>query len=158
VPKLDKNNVYTAQLANGSRIIAVPGDNEGDSIRGISNVRLIIVDEAARVSAGLISALRPMLAVNKDGALIMLSTPAGRRGKFFEYWTSGDPAWERVRVDASMCPRITAEFLESERKELGDSVFRQEYHLEFLDDTAAAFPSTLIDAMFDDTLTPLWAQ
>ena len=37
-----------------------------------------------------------MLAVS-GGALIMLSTPAGRRGVFFEEWTEG-VGWDRYEV------------------------------------------------------------
>src|SRR5215210_4196992 len=72
------------QLANGSRIEALPGSEK--TIRGFSGVDLLVLDEAARVEDGLYFAVRPMLAVS-GGALIMISTPAGRRGVFFEEWT-----------------------------------------------------------------------
>ena len=62
------------------------------------------MDEAARVDDGLYYATRPMLAVS-GGALIMLSSPAGRRGVFFEEWTEG-AGWDRYEVPAEECPRI----------------------------------------------------
>ncbi len=49
-------------LANGSRIVALPGKEE--TIRGFSGVTRLIVDEAARVPDALYYAVRPMLAVS----------------------------------------------------------------------------------------------
>jgi hypothetical protein len=95
------------ELENGSRIITLPGTEK--TIRGFSGVSLLIVDEAARVEDELYFALRPMLAVS-GGTLIMLSTPYGQRGIFDEEWTHGS-GWERYRVPASECPRISPEFL-----------------------------------------------
>jgi phage terminase large subunit-like protein len=69
------------ELENGSRIVTLPGSEK--TIRGFSGAALLLVDEAARVDDGLYFAVRPMLAVS-GGALIMLSTPAGKRGVFFE--------------------------------------------------------------------------
>jgi hypothetical protein len=74
------------ELANGSRVEALPGTEK--TIRGFSGVDLLIVEEAARVDDGLYYAIRPMLAVS-GGRLVMLSTPAGRRGTFT---TSGQRA------------------------------------------------------------------
>jgi len=74
------------ELANGSRILTLPGTEK--TTRGFSGVSLLVVDEAARVEDGLYFALRPMVAVS-GGSLLMLSTPAGRRGAFYEEWLSG---------------------------------------------------------------------
>jgi hypothetical protein len=48
---------------------------------GFSGVDLLLVDEASRADDHLYFAARSMLAVS-GGALMMLSTPAGRRGVF----------------------------------------------------------------------------
>ena len=74
------------ELINGSRIEALPGTEK--TIRGFSGVDLLIVDEAARVADELYYAVRPMLAVS-GGRLMMLSTPFGKRGVFYEEWTGG---------------------------------------------------------------------
>src|SRR3712207_3290365 len=68
------------ELENGSRIVTLPGSEK--TIRGFSGTSLLILDEASRVADELYFAVRPMLAVS-GGALMMLSTPAGRRGIFF---------------------------------------------------------------------------
>src|ERR687896_2089859 len=74
------------ELENDSRIVTLPGTEK--TIRGFSGAALLIVDEAARVDDELYFAVRPMLAVS-GGALLMLTTPYGKRGAFFEEWTSG---------------------------------------------------------------------
>jgi hypothetical protein len=103
----------------------------------------------------ILAAVRPMVATS-NGSIVALTTPAGKRGWFYEAWHSGDPIWHRVRVDAGMCPRITQDFLDEERKALGDVKFREEYCLEFVDSAMSAFPTALIERMFTDDVKPLW--
>jgi hypothetical protein len=105
------------ELENRSRIITLPGSEK--TIRGFSGTSLLILDEAARVEDELYFAVRPMLAVS-GGALMMLSTPHGKRGVFYEEWIGGH-GWERYEVPASQCPRISEEFLEQERASLPPS-------------------------------------
>ena len=102
------------ELDNGSRIVTLPGSDK--TIRGFSGVSLLILDEASRVADELYFAVRPMLAVS-GGSLMMLTTPHGKRGVFYEEWTGGR-GWERYEVPASECPRITPGFLEEEREAL----------------------------------------
>ncbi len=90
------------QLTNGSRVEALPGTEK--TVRGFSGTALLIVDEASRVDDGLYYAIRPMLAVS-NGRLMMLTTPYGKRGVFFEEWTNGE-GWERYEVRAEECERI----------------------------------------------------
>jgi hypothetical protein len=87
--------------------------------------------------------------------MIMLSTPFGKRGAFFEAWTGSDD-WHRVRVTADQCPRISKQFLVEELRELGAMRFSEEYGLEFLDPDEAVFPSAIIDAAFTPEVVPLW--
>src|SRR4051812_33505359 len=72
------------ELENDSRIITLPGSEK--TIRGFSGAALLLVDEASRVADELYYAIRPMLTVS-GGSLIMLSTPYGKRGVFYEEWT-----------------------------------------------------------------------
>jgi hypothetical protein len=139
-------------LANGSRIISLPGDEE--TIRGYSGVRLLVVDEAARVPDALYRSVRPMLAVSR-GRLVCLSTPFGKRGWFYETW-HGAESWVRVRVTADECPRITAKFLAEEKVALGDRWFRQEYYCSFEDTIDAVFSSEDILAACSGTAKPLF--
>jgi hypothetical protein len=154
-PPLLTETVLRAEFANGSRILALPGSEK--TVRGLANVALVIIDEAARVEDELIAAVRPMLAVSEGGSrLIALSTPAGRRGWMHDAWTGGDQTWHRTRVPASECPRITKEFLAEELKELGALRYSEEYELEWIDPNSAVFPTSIIDAAFREDVSPLW--
>jgi hypothetical protein len=140
------------RLANGSRVEALPGSEK--TIRGFSGVDLLVLDEASRVDDGLYFAVRPMLAVS-GGALIMLSTPAGRRGVFFEEWTEG-AGWERYEVPAEECPRISEAFLEEERRSLPRRIFDQEYRCVFVETEDAIFSFEDVVAALDPGVTPLF--
>ena len=142
------------ELANGSRIEALPGTEK--TIRGFSGAALLIVDEAARVEDALYYAVRPMLAVS-GGRLLMLSTPAGRRGVFHEEWANGE-GWERYEVRASECERIPSSFLEEERRSLPEFIYRQEYCAEFVDTEDALFGYELVSASITDEVRPLFGE
>jgi len=147
----DAESATTLSLENGSRIVSLPG-TEG-TVRSYSAVRLLLVDEAARVPDGVIAAVRPMLAVS-GGQLIALSTPFGTRGWWYEAWKHGGPAWDRVRVTAEECPRIIAEFLAEERAALGPWWFAQEYECDFMEAQTQAFTAELVEALFDAEVEP----
>ncbi|HEX2108046.1 MAG TPA: terminase family protein [Rubrobacteraceae bacterium] len=140
------------ELTNGSRIEALPGSER--TIRGYSGVDLLILDEAARVADDLYFAIRPMLAVS-GGALLMLSTPAGRRGVFFEEWSEGR-GWERYEVPASEVPRISEAFLEEERRVLPSRVYRQEYECSFEEVEDAVFAFEDVQAAITEEVSPLF--
>jgi phage FluMu gp28-like protein len=152
-PMLATESVLKLEFAHGSRILALPGTEK--TIRGLAGVSLVIIDEAARVDDELLAAVRPMLATKSEGRLIALTTPAGKRGFFYDAW-HGDNDWTRVRVPASDCPRISQEFLDEELRELGAARFSEEYGLEFRDNDEAAFPVAVIERAFTNEVEPLW--
>ena len=123
-----RQTLQELELEYGSRIVSLPC--QADTIRGYSNVQMLIIDEAARVPDTLYRTVRPMLATS-GGRLICLSTPNGRHGFFHHEWTNGGPGWHRIEVPAAQVPRISAEFLEDERRALGEQWFRQEYCCSF---------------------------
>jgi hypothetical protein len=127
-PMVRRKCGHELQLSNDSRIVSLPCS--GDTIRGFANVKVLIIDEAARVPDDLYRTVRPMLAVS-GGRLLCLSTPYGKRGFFHDAWAHGGPEWMRVEVPASQVPRIAPEFLEEERRNLGESWYRQEYCCSF---------------------------
>jgi hypothetical protein len=140
------------ELENDSRIITLPGSEK--TIRGFSGAALLIVDEAARVDDGLYFAVRPMLAVS-GGALIMLTTPYGKRGVFFEEWSNGE-GWERYEARAEECRRIPTEFLEEERRALPARVYCQEYMCEFVETEDQVFSYEEIENAMTDEVGPLF--
>lgn len=154
VSEVEEESALRVELANGSRIISLPGSEA--TVRSYARVALLIIDEAARVSDDLYAALRPMLAVG-GGRLLLLSTPFGRRGFYWREWSEGGDGWERVKVTADQCPRITREFLERERASIGTWWFTQEYECAWLDPVDSAFATSDVRAALDPTVTPLFA-
>jgi phage FluMu gp28-like protein len=154
-PALNAESVLKAELANGSRILALPGTEK--TIRGYAKADLVVIDEASRCEDNLLPGVRPMLATSTGGGrLIALTTPAGKRGWFFDAWTGADD-WHRTKVAATDCPRITQAFLDEELRELGAQRFSEEYGLAFLDPDEAVFPTAIIDRAFSNKeVKPLW--
>jgi hypothetical protein len=156
-PELVSESGIRLEFKNNSRILALPGgDTDGRTIRGLANARLLVADEASRIPDDLIAACRPMLAINPRAVTIALSTPAGRRGWWFDAWHSNDPSWHRVRVSARDCPRISQAFLDEELRELGPTRFAEEYELAFIDGLSNAFSSEIVDKIFSKEVMPLW--
>jgi hypothetical protein len=148
-------NVLSLQLSNRSRIVALPGKS-GDTLRGFSAPSLILVDEAARVSDELFyGAIMPMLSVS-EGRLILLSTPWGKRGIYFEAYENGGDLWRRFKVTAYDCPRISHEWLEEQRKIVGDWFFRQEMLCEFSENEDSYFTFEEISNAFSPDVEPLF--
>jgi phage terminase large subunit-like protein len=139
------------ELKNGSRIEARPGSEK--TARG-RTAGLILIDEAARIDDQLYLSLRPMLAVTQ-GSLVMLSTPWGKRGAFYEAWVSEEYLWERYLVTAYNCPRISPEFLEEERRSMPQRNFEMEYLCIFHDSRFQLFTSEAVEQMFSDDLQEL---
>ena len=150
-PKAVQSTLTRMELENGSRIVSLPGSER--TVRGYSGASLILMDEAARVPDELVAAVRPMLATVEHGRFFALTTPAGKRGFFYEQWIRGEN-WERIKVTADECPRIKPEFLAAERETLGPLVYEQEYQCVFHDAETSAFASELIEAALVDDFEP----
>jgi len=146
----DAESATTLVLANGSRVVSLPGTEA--TVRSYSAVNLLLTDEAARVDDATIASVRPMLAVS-GGQFVALSTPAGRRGWWHDAWENGGNAYERYEVKAENCSRISPEFLAQERLALGEWVFKSEYECSFEScDAASVFRDEDIEAMFREEI------
>jgi hypothetical protein len=132
--------------------VSLPGKEA--TIRGYSGVRLLVVDEAARVDDALYYSVRPMLAVS-GGRLVALSTPFGKRGWFHHEWTA-DAGWHTVQVTAEQCPRISPAFLAEERASLGDWWYRQEYQCEFVETLDQVFRYEHVMGALSPEVRPLF--
>lgn len=152
IPVISETSL-TLELETGARIVALPAQE--DTIRCFSGVYRIIIDEASRVPDEIYKAVRPMMAVSK-GRVTALTTPFGRRGWFYDEWTSGSSEWNRIEVPATACPRIPASFLAQERISLGPRWFSQEYECKFTDRQDQLFAGEWLDRFIDPTLEPLF--
>lgn len=153
--ELVEDNRLSCQLANGARIVSLPGDS--GTVRGFSAPKLIIEDEAAFVSDDLHQALRPMRAVSQ-GRLILLSSPNGRRGHFFSTWTEGGPEWDRFSVTIHDCPRVTPEWIATEKASTPAHRWAAEFECQFTDTSDALFSFDLVNDAFTDDVEPLFTQ
>lgn len=127
---VDINNKLSLSFDNGSRIETLTASDW--NVRG-STANLIIIDEAAGVPEEIFDAVSPMLLTTK-GQMIVLSTPYGKSGRFYEYYKSDD--WKHYEVKVSNNPRMQTpdmqEALAFELKKMGSRVYGQEYECEFL--------------------------
>jgi phage FluMu gp28-like protein len=149
-PRGDGDNAVSLLFPNGSRIVGLPGTH--DTTRGFS-ASLILIDEASRVEDEVYTALRPMVAVG-GGDLWLMSTPRGQHGFFYDTWVGSDP-WFRVSATAAECPRISAEFLESERASMVSAQFEQEYMCCFTGDKTEYFDRRMVMEAVDESITEL---
>lgn len=147
---LRRDDELGLQLANGARIVLLPGVEA--TTRGVSGCTLLLVDEAARLRDAVYRSLRPMLATT-NGRTWLMSTPYGKRGFFWE--ATQHAGWEISRVTARECPRILPAFLDQEFRELGERWFAQEYLCEFLNVTEGVFHHDLVMQSLDAGLEPL---
>jgi hypothetical protein len=141
----ESENTLSLRLENGSRIVALPGDPK--TVRGYSAADLVVIDEAAFCEPELFYAMMPMTAVS-NGVMMIMSTPMGKRGFFWE--ASQSEEWERFVVPADQCPRISPEFLAAQRRMMGDWRFRQEFECEFVSGAGSYFDPADIDALLGD--------
>jgi hypothetical protein len=146
-PVADARSQARLELANGSRVVGLPG-KEG-TIRGFSRAALLLIDEAAKVHDDLYRSVRRMLAVSR-GRLVCLSTPFGQRGFFWREWHSDNP-WRRFRVTWPDCPRITPDFIDSEVRSMGKSWVYQEYNCLFTALEGVVYPD-FETCLIDDDL------
>lgn len=128
-------SALTLQLANKSKIVSLPGNEK--TIRGYSGVSLLIIDEASQVLDSTYFSVRPMMAVS-EGKVFAIGTPHGKRGWFYDSWTNSHE-FKKIKVTADQNPRISSEFLEQERKALGQYWYEQEYFCEFHQSEASLF-------------------
>jgi hypothetical protein len=94
-----------------------------------------------------------MLAVSK-GRLLALSTPFGCRGWWHAAWINED-GWEKHMITADQCPRITKEFLESEKRSMPRAVYSSEYMCEFTASLDSVFGYDEVMGALSGNVAPL---
>ncbi|NBJ16129.1 MAG: hypothetical protein FNP40_11320 [Dehalobacter sp. 4CP] len=148
---LSTDTKLAVRFSNGNRFIARPGSEK--SARSFSAVTLLLEDEASRVLDDLYNSVRPMLAVS-NGRHVLMSTPFGKRGHFHMIWSEQRDMWEQYEIPAEMCPRISKEFLEEERRT--NPWFEQEYHCVFMETIDSVFTFDQVAAAVSDEVEPLF--
>lgn len=151
-PDLSEDNKLSWTVRRGGRVAALPGSDA--TVRGFSAPTLIVEDEAAWVEDDIHAAMRPMLAVS-NGRMIVMSTPWGKRGHFWELWDAGD-GWRKTQVPATSVPRISDAFLKQEKRSMPLWRFEQEYLCVFRDAEDSVFSHDLVVAALSDEVEPMF--
>jgi hypothetical protein len=141
----DKPTLTKICLSNGSTIYSLPAGRTGYFIRGFT-IDLLIADEAAYIPETVWTAVTPMMAVSqklrKMGWIILLSTPFGKGGYFYNSFYDKD--FKAFHISSEDCPRISKSFLTKEKRRMTKSEYRQEYQGEFTDEWNQFFTTDLI--------------
>jgi hypothetical protein len=128
--RLVQDSTSMIRLANGSRILSLPGTAR--SVRGWT-AKLLILDEAAFISPETFVAARALVATG--GRLVVQSTPAAESG---------------VTVRSDEVPTIDPAFLDAERRSMSPDEFDREYACAFGKAGASLFSLDRIAALFGD--------
>jgi hypothetical protein len=92
---VEKSIQQEIRFKNGAVIYNFPIGETADRVRGYS-INLLIVDEAAYVPDRVFTSLEPALS-HTEGSMILISTPFGRFGYFYESVRDGIPYTDYVR-------------------------------------------------------------
>jgi hypothetical protein len=72
-----------------------------------------------------------MLSVSA-GTIMLLSTPNGQHGYFYEQWHAEHSNWTRIKGTLEGCPRMKPEAIEALRKSMSKEDFEQEFECRFI--------------------------
>lgn len=127
-------------LPGGGQIQVRSADNP-DSLRG-EGLDFLIIDEAAFVrEEAWTEALRPTLS-DRQGRAMFISTPKGRNW-FWRAFVKGeagdDDQWHSWKLPTASNPFIVTDEIEAAREQLPETIFRQEYLAEFIEDAGLVF-------------------
>lgn len=91
------------KTANGSKIRVVPARQ---TARGKSKPNIVILDEASQITDLIYTEVVLPMFTDNDGRLIMLSTPYGKQGFFWDTFCNLEPddPWERYEVRSPWQP------------------------------------------------------
>lgn len=122
-PRVIRQTLTELELQNGGRVISIPAT---DGARGFT-ADTVVLDEAAFLADDAIAALLPMR--KATGRVLMISTPNGRSGFFFDVWTA--KTTRRVYARSVDIPRL-ADKVAFDKRHMPDIRFRSEHLCEFL--------------------------
>jgi len=134
-------------------IICRTAGRDGRGLRGLFAHR-IIVDEAAYVPDQVLNeVLMPML-LDKGGDYLLASSPAGKRSSYYRLYAKAisgaiDNAgitYAAFQFPTTDNPHLDLAYLLSQKEEMGETMYSQEYLAEFLDIGGAVFREDDIEA------------
>lgn len=123
---------------------ADPEKAEGWHARGPSENLLYVIDEAKGVSDAIFTAMERC----QPTRLLVMSSPGGRTGAFYNIWNNQDDRYDRHTVTAYDCPHITRQWIDEQIAAYGpkSAIVQSMIHAEFGEEDGEALilpPSVL---------------
>lgn len=158
----DRPTKEKIKLRNGVEIYCLPVGKDGLGIRFLTIGRLY-VDEASRIPALVWDAIEPAL-LTTGGDEILLSTPFGAEGMFYDVWINKDQAFDSFSRFSQTSEKVIAERpisatwtekqrtkavqkLEQAKKRMSKHKYAQEYLGEFMQDLHRWFSDEWINSV-----------
>jgi len=129
---IKKKTKSSMEFFNGTKITIYPPDAK--AVRGPARVACVLLDEAAHIKhiddAKVYDALRPNLA-NTNGDFIIVSTPNGSRGIFYDLWMQEKGPYHKMELPYTLAlgGLLSEDYINQERENGTD--FEQEYDCKF---------------------------
>jgi hypothetical protein len=133
------------RFVNGSILHIVGGNTYDKSLVG-SNPYAVILSEYALMPEAIYSFIRPILAAN-GGWCAILGTPRGKANGFWNLYKAAQelPEWKVFVHKASEIGHVPPEVLESERRQMDEGMFLQEYECSFERGISGSYYGTHLD-------------
>ena len=141
-----------------SQILCRTAGRDGRNLRGLWAHR-IIVDEAAHVPDRVLREVLPPMLADKGGEYVLASSPNGRRSAFYALFARGsvpNQVQSGVTYQSFQCStsgnktHLDSAWLASQREDMGDALYAQEFEAQFLDDFGMVFREDEIAAAIAD--------
>ena len=153
----DKPTQNKIRLKNGSSAIARPVGTTGDALRGFTG-DVLILDENSRMSEFIMTAAKPTL-LTTGGELWICSTPFGKTGFFYECFQNKNNRFKVFHISSEEVifnrpvngnwtekkKEEAIKFLDSEKKDMGEVAYSQEYLGLFMEELRRFFDDNLIN-------------
>ena len=143
----------------GSEVLCRTAGRDGRNLRGLWAHR-VVVDEAAYVPDRVLCEVLPPMLADKGGEFLLASSPNGRRSAFYRLYALGTgprPAGtgRGITYQGFQCPttdngHLDRAWLQSQRDEMGELLYAQEFEAKFIDDFGMVFREEDVDAAVAD--------
>ena len=133
---------------NDTKVSIYPANAE--ALRGPERVICVFFDEAAHVKqlddSKVYDALKPNLA-NTNGDFIIVSTPNGKRGIFYDLWQGNDFSKLEIPYTKALGGLLSKDLIDREKKDTRID-FEQEYNVKFTTSLTSAFDEDIVNEIY----------
>lgn len=148
-PGIEEYSKVSLRIENGCSIRAVA--TTGDSATGDS-INILLIDECALIAQNVLtefwSSVYPTLTSFKQSQIIVLSTPRGRQGLFYELWDGaqkGTNGFVSKRVDWWQVPGRDEKWKQEQLQVFGEDLWAREFELSFDTNESRLLSKTVLE-------------